>query len=52
MKKKNYSWKYIYRPPKDVNENYRTFIDEFANKLVNVNKFKSEVMIAGDYNIY
>ena len=32
----------IYRPPKDINEMYRTFIDEFA-KLVNLNKFKREV---------
>ena len=41
----------IYKPPKDVNENYRTFIEEFANKLVYLHKFKSEVIIAGDYHI-
>ena len=40
----------MYRPLKDVNENYRTFIDECV-ELVNLDKFNSEVIIAGDYNI-
>ena len=41
----------VYRPPKDINENYQTFIDEFANKLVYLNNNRNEVIIAGDYNI-
>ena len=41
----------VYRPPKDINENYQTFIDEFANKLVYLNNNRHDVIIAGDYNI-
>ena len=41
----------VYRPPKDITENYQTFIDEFANKLVYLNNNRNEVIIAGDYNI-
>ena len=41
----------VYRPPKDINENYQTCIDEFANKLVYLNNNRNEVIIAGDYNI-
>ena len=40
----------VYRPPKDINENYQTFIDEFANKLVYLNNNRNEVIIAGYYN--
>ena len=28
---------HVYRPHEDINENYQTFIDEFANKLVCLN---------------
>ena len=41
----------VYRPPKDINENYQTFTDEFANKLVYLNNNRNEVIIAGYYNI-
>ena len=41
----------VYRPPKDINENYQTFIGEFANTLVYLNNNRNEVIIAGDYNI-
>ena len=41
----------VYRPPKYINENYQTCIDEFANKLVYLNNNRNEVIIAGDYNI-
>ena len=33
----------LYRPPKDINENYQTCIDEFANKLVYLNNNRNEV---------
>ena len=41
----------VSRPPKDINENYQTCIDKFANKLVYMNNNRNEVIIAGDYNI-
>ena len=41
----------VYRPPKDIKENYQTLFDEFANKLVYLNNKRNEVIIAGDYNI-
>ena len=41
----------IWRPPRDIIENYQTFIEELYHKLVDLHKLKSEVMIAGDYNI-
>ena len=36
---------------KDVKENYRRFIDDFVDKLMKINKYKCEVIVAGDYNI-
>ena len=41
----------IYRPPKNLNVNYHTFISEFSKTLDYLQKQKSEVIIAGDYNI-
>ena len=41
----------IYRPPRDINENYETFIEELTPTLDKLNKRKTEVVIAGDYNI-
>ena len=41
----------VYRPPRDINENYRTFIDEFTIILKSFQKSKGDVIIAGDYNI-
>ena len=38
----------IYRPPRDLNENYVNFTEEFTNCL---RKLKGEVLIAGDFNI-
>ena len=35
----------VYRPPKDINENYQTFIDEFANKLEYLNNNGNEVIM-------
>ena len=41
----------IYRPPRDINENYQKFIDEFTKVLTELKGSKGEVVIAGDYNI-
>ena len=41
----------INRPPRDVNENYQQFTDEFTRQLAKFQKSKWEVIIAGDYNI-
>ena len=42
---------YTYRPPRDVNENYQQFTEEFTRQLAKFQKSKGEVIIAGDYNI-
>ena len=42
----------IYRPPNDINENYKTFFDELIRILAILNKSKHEVIIAGDFNMY
>ena len=41
----------IYRPPRDINENYRQFIDEFTTVLAKLEISHSDVIIAGDFNI-
>ena len=41
----------IHRPPRDVNENYQQFTEEFTRQLAKFQKSKGEVIIAGDYNI-
>ena len=41
----------IYRPPRDINENYRQFIDEFSTVLAKLERSHSDVIIAGDFNI-
>ena len=41
----------IYRPPRDTIENYKTFVDELTPILTHLQKSKSEVIIAGDFNI-
>ena len=41
----------VYRPPRDMNENYQTFIDELTPVLYDLQKRQCEVVIAGDYNI-
>ena len=41
----------IYRPPRDINENYQKFIHEFTKVLTELQGSKGEVVIAGDYNI-
>jgi len=38
----------VYRPPRDVNENYYTFIEEFNNCLKDIS---DEALIGGDFNI-
>ena len=40
----------IYRPPRDVNENYQQFTEEFTRQLAKFQKSKGEVIIAGDNN--
>ena len=40
----------VYRPPKDLNADYRLFIDEFAKLLDEIGN-KNEVIISGDFNI-
>ena len=41
----------IYRPPNDIQQNYKTFIDEFAKLLSCFDKSNSEIIITGDLNI-
>ena len=40
----------VYRPPKDLNADYRQFIDEFSNFIDSIGQ-KKEVIITGDFNI-
>ena len=40
----------VYRPPRDTNENYNQFINEFVPILSDFES-KSDIIIAGDYNI-
>ena len=41
----------IYRPPRDINENYEQFNKEFTEVLSRLKKTKGEVVIVGDFNI-
>ena len=41
----------IYRPPRDINENYEQFNKEFTEFLSRLQKTKGEVVIVGDFNI-
>ena len=40
----------VYRPPTDLNADYRQFIDEFSNFIDSIGQ-KKEVIITGDFNI-
>ena len=39
-----------YRPPKDLNADYRQFIHDFSNCIDSIGE-KNEVVITGDVNI-
>ena len=41
----------IYRPPKNLNSNYESFINEFSNTISKFTDVNKECVIAGDYNI-
>ena len=41
----------FYRPPKDCNENYQTFINELSSVLESFQSTKFEIIITGDFNI-
>ena len=41
----------IYRPPNDIQLNYKMFIDEFTILLSCFDKINSEIIITGDLNI-
>ena len=41
----------IYRPPKTTIDSYSLFTEEFTNILSSLEKSRSEVIIAGDFNI-
>ena len=41
----------IYRPPRDININYQTFIRELTPILSAFEKRNAEVILAGDFNI-
>jgi hypothetical protein len=41
----------IYRPPKNLNDNYKQFINEFTPTLNALEKINSDVIITGDFNI-
>ena len=40
----------VYRPPRDLNSDYRKFIDEFSEFLEEIEN-KNEIIIIGDFNI-
>ena len=42
----------IYRPPRDLIDNYSTFNNQFSQILDKLNTFNAEVIIGGDFNIY
>ena len=41
----------VYKPPRDIPHNYNTFNDEFNHVLEQLTRSKTEVIIAGDFNI-
>ena len=41
----------VYRPPRDICENYQQFNKEFTEILLRLQKTKGEIAIVGDYNI-
>ena len=41
----------IYRPPRDLNENYMQFLNEFTSIISLIDKTNSDILIAGDFNI-
>ena len=40
-----------YRPPKNLNENYKQFLPEFTPIISSFDISNSDVIIAGDFNI-
>ena len=47
----NYIIGKVYRPPRDLIDNYRIFIDELHNTIANLLLQKKNIFIAGDFNI-
>ena len=41
----------LYRPPRDINNNYQTFINEFNTMLTSLDRSNSEIILACDCNI-
>ena len=41
----------IYRPPRDLNENYMQFLNEFTTIISLIDQTNSDIIIAGDFNI-
>ena len=41
----------IYRPPRDLNENYMQCLNEFTSIISLIDKTNSDIIIAGDFNI-
>ena len=41
----------IYRPPRNINENYETFIEEITHILSNLSNHNRECVYDGDFNI-
>ena len=41
----------MYRPPRDRNENYQSFINEIDPVLTTLGNFKYEIILTGDLNI-
>ena len=41
----------VYRPPRNTNNGYQSFINEFTPILSHLDKRNSEIILAGDYNI-
>ncbi len=41
----------MFRPPRDVSENYRMFMSELTPVIANLGNTNTEIMLAGDTNI-
>ena len=41
----------MYRPPRDLNKNYETFIHEIGPILKELEKSNTESILSGDFNI-
>ena len=41
----------MYRPPRERNENYQSFLNELSPVLTHLEKYNDEIILTGDLNI-